>query len=228
MTIAGIVKSSLVDYPGLISCVLFTPACNFDCFYCHNRHLIDGTHESLEQNAIMDFLKKRAGKLDGVVITGGEPTLQPDLLPFIRELRGLGYKIKLDTNGSAPQIIEKTLDAGLCDYYAVDWKAPASRYRELCRGTADAETVLRTIRLLLSRGAAFEVRTTVIPQLDEEDLLTMARELPVVPRYTLNRYRKPEYYLPHDEEDVSKTPYQAGQLSALADLLRAFQPNATV
>ena len=228
MTIGGIIKSSLIDFPGLVCCVLFTSGCNYDCFYCHNRQLIDGTHQVIDNSAVMDFLARRAGQLDGVVITGGEPTLQTDLLTFIKEVRKLGYKTKLDTNGSSPQVIEKMLNEGLFDYFAVDYKAPADRYREICRGAADAETALRTIRLLLQRGVSFEVRTTVIPQLSETDLRRMAQELPVVPVYTLNRFRKPESYLPGDETRVSQKPYTPEQLAVFAEQIRAWQPNVTL
>jgi pyruvate formate lyase activating enzyme len=228
MTIAGIVRSSLVDYPGLVSCVLFMPGCNYDCFYCHNRQLIDGTHQVIEKATVMDFLRRRAGQLDGVVLTGGEPTLQPDLLLFIKEIKELGYRVKLDTNGSSTRVLEKVLDAGLCDYFAVDWKAPKDRYQEICRGASDAETVLRTIHLLLERGADFEVRTTVLPQLREDDLILMAQELPAVPLYTLNRYRKPDRYLPADEAQVTEHPYSAEQVAALAERIRIWQPNVTI
>ena len=100
MTVSGIVKSSLIDFPGLVSCVLFVPGCNYDCFYCHNRALVDGPYEVLNPVYIREFLEKRAGLLDGVVISGGEPTLQPDLKQFAQTVKGLGYKLKLDTNGS--------------------------------------------------------------------------------------------------------------------------------
>ena len=152
MTIGGIVKSALVDFPGLVSCVLFTPGCNYDCFFCHNRQLLDGSHQVLETGTVMDFLRKRVGQLDGVVLTGGEPTLQPDLLTFIEEIKEFGYKVKLDTNGSSPQVIREVLESGHCDYVAVDYKAPAHRYPEICRGAADGEPVSRTIRLLLDSG----------------------------------------------------------------------------
>ncbi len=225
MNIAGIVKSSLIDFPGLISCVLFTPGCNFDCFYCHNRHLLEGAADRVDFDALMAFLKKRVGQLDGVVLTGGEPTLQADLIPFLGEIKSLGYKLKLDTNGASPEVVEALLKAGLCDYFAVDYKAPARRYRDICRGRADAEKVLRTIRLLLDSGAVFEVRTTVIPQLEEADLLQMAEELPVVPLYTLNRYRRPDFYRPEDEGLIEKPPYTQERIAALAELIRPRQPN---
>lgn len=228
MNIAGIVKTSLIDFPGLVSCVLFTPGCNFDCFYCHNRHLLGGAPAAVGPDTLMTFLKKRAGQLDGVVLTGGEPTLQADLIPFLSEIKSLGYKLKLDTNGALPEVVESLLRAGLCDYIAVDYKAPARRYRDVCRGCADAEKVLRTIRLLQDSGAVFEVRTTVIPQLEEADLLQMAEELPVVPLYTLNRYRKPAFYRPEDEELIEKPPYTQERIAALAEVIRPRQPNVRV
>jgi pyruvate formate lyase activating enzyme len=228
MIIAGIVKSSLVDFPGLVSCVLFTPGCNFDCFYCHNRQLINGTHMEIDMDGVAAFLKKRIGQLDGVVLTGGEPALQPDLIPFIQDIKSLGYKVKLDTNGSSPSVIEDILQESLCDYVAVDYKAPTDMYREICGKTADAATVLQTIRLLLENGSDFEVRTTVIPQLDESHLVRMAQELPIVPRYVLNRYRKPEIYRVGDEAALSQKPCTPEQLMIFADTIRQWQPNVTI
>jgi pyruvate formate lyase activating enzyme len=136
--------------------------------------------------------------------------------------------VKLDTNGSSPKVIETVLNADLCDYFAVDYKAPMHRYKEICRGASDPEAVIRTIRLLLERGVRFEVRTTVIPQLSENDLILMAQEVPVVPLYVLNKYRKPEKYLCSDEARVTEKPYSATQLAVLAEAIHPWQPNATV
>ncbi len=225
MTVTGMVKTSLIDYPGRVACVLFVPGCNYNCFYCHNRQLIAGSDGILQPDCITDFLEKRRGLLDGVVISGGEPTLQPDIVPFIEELREMGYSVKLDTNGSSPEVIQEVLKRGLCDFFAVDYKAPRLRYGEICGAGAEADKVLETIGMLLEGGSAFEVRTTVIPQLSEEDLITMARELPELPRYSLNLYRKPEKFLPEDAERVGKTPYTQAQLNILAGILREYQPN---
>ena len=227
MVFAGMVKSSMVDYPGLIACTLFVPGCNYDCFYCHNRSLIYGTHEEMSGGYIDEFLKKRAGRLDAVVFSGGEPTLQPGLADYIGKIKRLGYKTKLDTNGSLPQAVAGLLDKGLCDYYAVDYKAPASRYGEICGRGADPSKTLETINLLLKSGAAFEVRTTVIPQLGLYDLTAMAKELPVLPRFVLNPYRPPEIYLPGDEERIKIRPYTKKEIAALADKIRIWQPNVT-
>jgi len=225
MRIAGMAKTSLIDYPGLVSCVLFMPGCNFDCFYCHNRTLVDGPFEVLEPELVEAFLRKRTGQLDGVVMTGGEPTLQPDLLPYLAWVRSFGYKIKLDTNGSSPRMVESLLHAGVCDFWAVDWKAPVSRYAEIGGPGANPAHVLETIRLLLSAGADSEVRTTVVPQLCLEGLLIRAKELPVLPRYVLNRYRPPEVFKPRDAERVWVQPYNQFEIDAFADAVRFVQPN---
>lgn len=225
MEISGIVKSSLVDYPDLISCVLFVRNCNYSCFYCHNRSLTDGTLEVIDIQYIINFLTRRVGLLDGVVITGGEPSLQPDIIPFIKTIKDFGYKIKLDTNGSMPRIIEKMLKENLCDYYAVDYKAPADRYKEICGIAADAEAVLETINMLLEYNNYFEIRTTVIPQLNETDFIQMSKELPTVPKYVLNRYRKPDEYCICDQSKIEQKPYSQVQINDLADVIRVYQPN---
>ena len=227
MLIAGLAKSSLVDYPGLISCVLFTPGCNYNCFYCHNRSLINGSPELLNPYAVHTFFSQRVGLLDGIVITGGEPTLQSDLVAYIAELKPLGFKIKLDTNGSAPQIIKQLLQNNACDYYAVDFKAPPLRYREICGPKANPTNVLKTIQLLLQTEVAFEVRTTVLPGFSEADLLCMAQSLPVLPRYVLNRYRTPGNYLPCDHERIQQKACSQEQINVLLSLIRRYQPNAT-
>ncbi len=226
MIISGIAKSSLLDYPGLLSGVLFLPGCNYDCFYCHNRSLIDGSHSFLNPREVETFLQKRKGKLDAVVISGGEPTLHKDLIALIAQIRLLGYKIKLDTNGSNPQVIAELLAKNLCHYYAVDYKAPLSRYEEICGKGADGKKTLETIGLLLESGVDFQVRTTVIPQLSKVDLLIMAKELPLLPSYVLNAYRKPPSFLPEDRQRIEQPPYSQADIKALTKEIAVYQPNA--
>jgi len=228
MIFAGIQKNSLVDYPGLVSCVLFTPGCNYDCFYCHNRALLSGPYEILNRDAIHRFLEKRAGLLDAVVVTGGEPTLQPDLIETLQDLHAMGYQVKLDTNGSNPTIVSKVLESGVCNYFAVDYKAPALRYEEICGPDAHAADVHKTIHLLLQSSVPFEIRTTVIPQLTEADMLQMAHELPPVPRWTLNRYRKPEKYKSCDEIRINAVPWTQEQIDCFADKMVQLQPNMVI
>ncbi len=228
MIFAGIVKTSLVDFPGKIATVLFTPGCNYNCFYCHNRNLIEDIKEIIPNEEIETFLEKRRGLIDGVVITGGEPTLHKDLLPYFAKLKSMGYKTKLDTNGSNPGVVEMLLSSGNVDYYAIDYKAPKARYREIARGDGDGNVVLKTINILLDSGADFEVRTTVIPQLSLEDLVVMAKELPQVPRYVLNPYHKPLDFLETDRELVEVPAYPENEIAGFAETLKLYQPNVVL
>ncbi len=205
MNIAGITKSSLIDYPNLVACVLFTAGCSYDCFYCHNRALLS-TSTTLPEEEIMAFLKKRAGQLDGVVISGGEPTLQPDLERFCGAVKALGYRIKLDTNGSAPDMVDLLIRKHLIDYVAIDYKAPARRYREICGADADATHVHQTIRRVASLCVPYELRTTKAPTLDQKDFATMREEIAkivyVLPPWRWNEYRIPEVYKPEDRARI--------------------------
>ncbi|MBW1769313.1 MAG: anaerobic ribonucleoside-triphosphate reductase activating protein, partial [Deltaproteobacteria bacterium] len=131
MLFGGLQKSSLIDYPGKLSCVLFLSGCNFDCPYCHNPGLVKGRfsdHAQFEEKTVYDFLEKRRGFLDGVVVSGGEPTLQKDLVSLCEKLKEMGYPVKLDTNGSRPQVLRSLIDEGLVDYIAMDIKTDLLRY----------------------------------------------------------------------------------------------------
>lgn len=195
MRIAGFQKTSLVDYPGNIAAVVFTIGCNYDCFYCHNRHIIDFDHEPIINDEIFAFLDKRKMLLDGLVISGGEPTLQKGLFKFTKAVKKLGYNIKLDTNGSTPHIVEKLVDNKLVDYIAIDLKAPPSRYREICGDGADYVKVLETVNILRDKSFPFEMRTTFVPQFSSKDLVEMLEQFYPLPIYAIQQYRKPETYL---------------------------------
>ena len=166
MRIAGLSKLTTIDFPGKLACILFTAGCNYDCGFCHNRSLLY-TDALLDENEVWAFLRKRAGQLEGVVISGGEPTLQWDLEDAARRMKSLGYAVKLDTNGSAPGVLETLLSAKLLDYVAMDYKAPLRRYLEICG--KEAAGVEESLSLLFASGVPFELRTTVIPELKEEE-----------------------------------------------------------
>jgi pyruvate formate lyase activating enzyme len=224
MQIAGFVKNSFLDYPGHIAAVVFVPGCNMDCWYCHNRPLWKARN-LIHQAYVLDYLSKRRRFLDGVVISGGEPTLHKDLAEFIRQVRQMDYLVKLDTNGTLPQKLKPILEKQLGDYYAIDYKAPKARYPEICGKGADGDAVLKSIQLLQESGAGFEVRTTVIPQLSLPDLAQMARELPPLPRYVLNRYRQPERYPEAERERIMQRPYTQAEIEAFVQELKRLQPN---
>ncbi len=225
MIFAGMTKSSLLDYPGKISVVLYTPGCNYNCFYCHNRRLIDDISEPISNDEVISFLEKRIGLIDAVVISGGEPTLHYDLLSFLKKVKSMGYLTKLDSNGSSPETIEKTIQENVVDYYAIDYKAPKSRYTEIARNEANPDLVIESIQMLLDYDKNFEVRTTVIPQLGLEDLVQMAEELPQVPRYVLNPYRKPVDYLDEDKDLIDAAPYPEATITDYAVTLKLYQPH---
>ncbi len=161
MDIGGLQKCSLIDYPGEISATLFTQGCNFRCPYCHNRELVipEEYGPLIPESEVVSFLERRAGKLDAVVITGGEPCLQPDLLDFMRRVKDMGFLIKLDTNGSMSARLKSA--AGIADYIAMDIKAPPGRYASVAGAGADTAQIKESIRAVMDSGRRYEFRTTV-------------------------------------------------------------------
>lgn len=177
MLIKGLQKTTLLDYPGKVSCIVFVGGCNFRCPFCHNSDLVLASQKlpTIAEDDFFNFIKTRVGLLDGVVITGGEPTLYPDLSRFMKKVKGLGFLVKLDTNGSNPEMVRKLIKGRLVDYIAMDLKGPLSTYQNY------AEHIETTIKILTKSGLEFELRTTVVPTLHtKEDLLEMARELQTI------------------------------------------------
>lgn len=164
LIIGGLQKSSLIDYPGKISAVIFTQGCNFRCPYCHNPELVNGERETgnRRNEHVFEFLKRRVNKLDGVVITGGEPTLHDDLPEFIKQVKDLGFAVKLDTNGINPEMLQKLIDEKLIDYVAMDIKAPIDSYSDVVCVKVNAEKILKSIEILKNSNIDYEFRTTVV------------------------------------------------------------------
>ncbi len=169
MHIGGFQKNSLIDFPGTIACVVFTSGCNFICPYCHNPDLAAGpvkragsspAQNIYDPDQIFSFLEKRRDQLQGVAITGGEPTLQPDLMEFCQQVRKMGYKIKLDSNGTRPHILEDLLDKQLLDYVAMDIKTSLPNYPLVIKGNFDVEKIHDSIELIRDQAPAYEFRTT--------------------------------------------------------------------
>jgi pyruvate formate lyase activating enzyme len=188
MRIGGLQKLTLSDFPGRVAAVVYTQGCNYRCPYCHNPELVRGpARDLLDPDEVLRFLAQRRGQLDGVVLTGGEPTLQPDLAHFVTRIRALGHAVKLDTNGSRPAVLEALLDAGLLDYVALDLKAPPRRYREVTGG--DSGPVLLSLGILARSGVEHEVRTTVAPPLvTVEDTLEIGALIPPGTRHVLQPF----------------------------------------
>lgn len=171
MLIAGYVPCSLSDYPGCVAAVVFTQGCNWRCPWCHNKSLLALRAQpgALDEKEVLARLDRRRGKLDGVVITGGEPSLQADLGEFVRSVRSLGFRVKLDTNGSRPEVLKRLLSEKALDFVALDLKAPLARYSEAAGVPVDTEAYLECVRLLRGSGVAHHLRTTRWPGLGAED-----------------------------------------------------------
>lgn len=192
MKIGGLQKVSLIDYPGKISALIFTQGCNFRCPYCHNPELVEKKiyQPCLSEKDIQLFLMTRQGKLEAVSITGGEPTLQDDLIPFIRKIREMNFAVKLDSNGSRPDVLARLIQEKLLDYIAIDVKAPFEKYQDVVQAPVAVDAVRESIRLVLKAKIPHEFRTTVVSSmLAPKDILAIGREIDGAKRYALQKFQ---------------------------------------
>ena len=206
MKIAGFQKSSFVDYPKIISSVVFTPGCNMRCSYCHNKHILSSNTELIDELTVLDYLNKRKGFIKGVVISGGEPTLQADLENFIKNIKSMGYKIKLDTNGTNPKVLKGLCEKGYIDYIAMDLKAPLEKYSEICCVDIDENLIKESVEYIRNCKIDHEFRTTFYPDLTDIDILKISETLAKDSKYYLQQYRQVENgKIPYAKDYVTKT-----------------------
>ena len=207
MVIGGLIKNSLIDYPGKVSCVLFLSGCNFDCPYCHNPNLVKDNlsrHTLFQEASFFDFIQTHKKLLDGVVISGGEPTLSADLPYFCERIKQAGYSIKLDTNGSRPKVIKELIDEGLVDYIAMDIKTDPSHYFPYITREALPENILSNIEIIMQSPLDYEFRTTCVkPFVDKQIIKKIAKTIRGARLYVLQRFRNneilhPEFFQGHD------------------------------
>lgn len=195
MKIAGLQKTTLLDYPGRVAATVFTAGCNFCCPFCHNGELIaDYGGPFLSEKEVLAFLESRRGILTGVCITGGEPTLQPDLMDFLYRIKQLGYCIKLDTNGSQPEILMNLFEAGLIDLIAMDIKNSKGKYAmTIGLPEGDIKKIEKSVEFIRQSGMAYEFRTTVTRELHgEEDLMEIGEWIAGKGSYYLQSYEEKE------------------------------------
>ena len=171
MLIKGLQKLTLLDYPGKMACTVFTAGCNFRCPFCHNASLVTNIDEErISEEEFFNFLQKRQGIIDGVCVTGGEPTLQPDLKEFLKKIKSLGYSVKLDTNGYRPDALKDVVNSGLVDYVAMDIKNSQSKYALTCGlESMDMIKINESVEFLMSGVVDYEFRTTIVKELHNED-----------------------------------------------------------
>lgn len=220
MQIHGLNKTTLLDYPKHLAATIFTGACNFRCPFCQNASLVlhPSTEPVIPTEEVLDYLKKRSGILEGVCITGGEPTLQPDLADFLLQIRQLGLLIKLDTNGYRPDVLKELLDAKLVDYLAMDIKSAPAHYAEAAGITNfDFEKIAESVTLIRESGLPYEFRTTAVKELiSEKDFLAIGQWLSGSTAYYLQGYQ--------DSGDLiapeGLTPWTRPELEAICEKLR--------
>ena len=222
MILAGLQKNSFIDYPGKISCVLFVTGCNFTCPYCHNADLARGEYPArFELTTIIDFLKSRRGMLEGVAITGGEPTLDKGIVDLCRAVKALGYPVKLDTNGSRPGVLGQLITQHLVDYIAMDIKAPLNDYAPFSRNPKIHAPLATSIRTIMESAPAYEFRTTcAVPFVNETAIETIAKMIEGAQCYLLQPFNRravcldPEF---NRRQDPSLSVDEMQRLKALAE-----------
>ncbi len=224
LNIGGLQKSSLIDFPNKISAVIFTQGCNFRCPYCHNPELVNGKRGTGNGSSdhVLEFLKRRKGKLDGVVITGGEPTLHENLPELIEQIKDLGFAVKLDTNGTNPEMLERLIDEKLIDYVAMDIKAPIDKYSEVVCVNVDTDKILKSIEILKNSNIKYEFRTTVVKQqLSRADFEKIGALIKDAPKYYLQRFLPTKTL---DESFMIHETYSDEAFIPIIEILNKFVP----
>ena len=189
MKISGFQKNSFIDYPGRIASVLFVPGCNMNCYFCHNRHLLKEDAGTIDIEEVLKFLESRKGFIDAVVFSGGEPTIYPDIGDLMKKMKDMGYLIKLDTNGMRPEVTEILIKKGFLSYIAVDIKAPYDKYDMISDKICSIDGLKKTVDLLIGSGLDYEFRTTFLPSLVIEDIVSIAKEIQGAKNFYIQQFR---------------------------------------
>ena len=224
MYLCGLQKTTLLDFPGHVACTIFTGGCNFRCPYCQNSELVvdPAAFPKVSEEEVMAFLRKRKGILEGVCVTGGEPTLQPDLARFLREIKELGYLVKLDTNGYRPEILQSLLEEGLLDYVAMDVKASREKYA-MTVGVPhlDVSRLERSVSLLMGQDKIpYEFRTTAVKGMhDPEELEEIGKWLAGAKALYLQNYRESENVL---DPAQNMSSFERKELENMAERARKY------
>ena len=222
MLISGLQKLTLLDFPGTVSCIVFTHGCNFRCPFCHNSSLVDGPAlEEISENEVVDFLKSRKNILDGVVVSGGEPLLHPDIAEFLKKVKELGYKVKLDTNGTKPEMLKKLVNDGLVDYVAMDIKNSPEQYKSATGVDGQVDAVTESKDFLLSGNVEYEFRTTVVKGIHtKEKLVSLAKWIKGAKKYYLQKYKCSENVLNPEGLDSFSDEEMEGFLAEISSIIK--------
>ena len=223
--IKGLQTLTLLDYPGKVACTVFTGGCNFRCPFCHNGGIVlnPGAEPSIPEEKVFDLLKKRRGVLEGVCITGGEPTLWKGLWDFAKEIKAMGYSVKLDTNGTNPELMHKLILAGVVDYVAMDVKNSPDKYAETIGVKGfNLQPVKDSVRLLMQGTAGYEFRTTVVKGMHTpQDIVEIGKWIQGAQKYFIQPYRDSDLVI-----DRSCERHSDEELGALLAAAREYVPAA--
>jgi len=228
MNIKGFQGTSLLDFPGRIAALVFTGGCNLTCPFCHNPGLVldPGQYPDYPPEELFAELQKRSTFIDGVVISGGEPTIDPDLIPFMKRVRDLGLQIKIDTNGLRPDVLTTALEQNLLDFVALDLKTLPARYPELHTGAVDCDALLKTIQMLKQAPCELELRTTCVPGwVDAETIKEIGKLVKGSPTWALQQFQRQHALIEDLEETV---PYTPENLEQFAEIARHYVANVVV
>lgn len=225
MEFGGFEKFTLIDYPGKVACMVYTIGCPFRCPYCHNPELVDETCTTrIPEKAVFDFLDERKGMLDGVVITGGEPTMHNEkLMQFCKEVKRRGFLVKLDSNGVDPAFLEKAIDEKLVDYIAMDIKSPLSKYSQTVARAVNVEAIKKSIEIIKGSGIDYEFRTTIVKSmLSPEDIEGIGKEIQGATTYYLQKFVPTKILNPQFLSKVSYSDEELANLKAMMEKYVSF------
>ena len=226
MIIKGLQKTTLLDFPGKVACTVFTAGCNFRCPFCHNASLVISPDltDTISEDELFAFLKKRRGILDGVCITGGEPLLQRDIEELIKKIRDLSLAVKLDTNGAYPERLRSIIENHLVDYVAMDIKNSKEKYSLTAGADVDIGKISESVGLLMSSGIAYEFRTTIVKELHSpEDIRSIGEWIAGADKYFLQSFT--------DSGELIADGYSAHtpqDMAALLEIAKQYVPNAAL
>jgi len=190
MIIGGLQKTSLLDYPNILSAIIWTTGCNFRCPFCYNKQLVFGKTQIIPEKTILLFLEKRKGVLEGLSISGGEPLLQEDIVDFIEKVKELNYLIKIDTNGAFPEKLKELIDKKLVDYISMDVKAPKEKYDQLVGVKTDITKIEQSIEIIKNEAPDYEFKTTAVPSmLNKKDIFEIAKWLGISKQFYLQQFK---------------------------------------
>ena len=224
MKIGGLQKTSLLDYPGILSAIIWTAGCNFRCPFCYNKQLVLEKTEIISEETILSLLEKRRDVLEGLSISGGEPLLQEDIVDFTEKVKKLNYLIKIDTNGAFPERLKELIDKKLVDYVSMDVKAPKEKYDQLVGVKTDISKIEQSIDLIKNEAPDYEFKTTVVPDmLNKKDIVEIAKWLEGPKQFYLQQFKSDSPLVSSKLNDV--VPYSKEKLSEILQEIKPFFKN---